>query len=256
MNRKIRTILVVSGLAVAAMAHRSMAQDQQGQVVQQGQTPQGQISIAKDGVQQNFVIRPDGTYLVNDDGSLTLVDPNSMPAMPGVAVFSNPVNGGGNTGGPGGGNSGAGPNVAGGKGKDQSGADFAQQLQQKARQQTLDSLRKALACSDDEWAILLPKIQKIQDLQSAVMPGAPVRAPKSGADVPPSVAQLGARIEEFQKLAANTDAPDAQVMQAMASVREARNNVRADLVRARKELTGLLTPHQEVILFQRGILAD
>jgi hypothetical protein len=103
---------------------------------------------------------------------------------------------------------------------------------------------------------LLPKIQKIQALQSAVMPGSKLKATPSGADAPGSVVQLGARVQDFQKLVTSDNVSDAQLAQRLASVREARDKVKADLVQARKELIDVVTQRQEAVLFGWGILAD
>jgi hypothetical protein len=104
--------------------------------------------------------------------------------------------------------------------------------------------------------VLLPKIQKIETLQSAVMPGSRLKGPVGGADVPGSVVQLGARAQDFQKLITSDNVSDAQLAQRLASVREARDKVKVDLAQARKELTDVVTQRQEAILFDRGILAD
>jgi|GEM_PF-5251412 len=254
MNRTVRGILVVASLVVALMAHRSMAQ-------------QGQISVNHNGVQQNYVLGPDGTYRVNDDGSLQQVDPASEPGLQGLSIpnMATPNSGGNNGGGPNspGGNGQGGSmlnrprgNGNGGGGSGQSPQQMQEQMQQKMRQAAEESLRKALGCSDQEWAALLAKIQKIEVLQSAVMPGSRLKAPTGGVDAPTSVAQLGARVQEFQKLVAIKDASEAELAQGLASVREARNEVKADLVQARKDLTDVVTQRQEAILFDRGILAD
>ena len=58
MNRTVRRILAVSGLAACLMANRSMAQ-------------QGQIGGSNDDlIHEHFVVTPNGNFLVNDDGSL------------------------------------------------------------------------------------------------------------------------------------------------------------------------------------------
>jgi hypothetical protein len=250
MNRTVRRMLVVSSLVLLSMAQRSMAQ-------------QGQISVNRGGVQQNYVLTPNGAFRVNDDGSTDPVDPASEPALQGINIPN--MAGGGNGDGPvisqsnGGGAIGrsfTGPNGNGGNGSNQSAQQMQQQLQQKMRQASDDALKKALGCSDQEWAVLLPKIQKVQALQSAVMPGSKLKAPTGGADTPGSVVQFGARVQDFQKVVTTDNVSDAQLAQRLASVREARDKVKVDLVQARKELTDVVTQRQEAILFQWGILAD
>src|SRR5439155_26866911 len=101
-----------------------------------------------------------------------------------------------------------------------------------------------------------PKIQLIQTLQNASLPGAKAMAGNGGGHLPASVNIVQARLQEFQKLVNDKDVADPQVRQALASVREAHGRVKTELAQARKELTDLVTPRHEAILFQKGILAD
>jgi hypothetical protein len=249
MGGRVSRILVISSIVVVLTAHRSMGQ-------------QGQISLNRNGVQQNYVIGPDGTYRVNDDGSLQQVDPASEPALQGLSIPNTASSGGSNVGSAanfplGKGNGSAGSSFSGGNGNSGVGMVMSpQQMQQRIRQMSDDSLKKALGCSDQEWAALLPMIHKIQALQVAVMPGSRLKAPPRDADAPTSVDQLAQHVEEFEKYLSGNDVPDEILVHELASVREARDNVRADLVQARKELTAVVTHRQEAILFDRGILAD
>ncbi len=214
-------------------------------------TPQGSFSVRTEGSLQpidpslGIVSTPDGIFTVQPDGSFQPANADApasdapQPAAPnnGMKTMMPP------------GASRTPPTQA------QIMQAIAQQQQQQ-QQQRENSLRDALACTDQEWAVLIPKIRNIQTLQAAIIPGSPVRVPKAGGDAPSVVTQLGNRVQQFHDVTSNKDATSDQVTHALTAVRGARNNVKTTLNQARRELTDLLTPKQEATLFERGILAD
>jgi hypothetical protein len=111
----------------------------------------GTMSLFNNGVQQDYVVTPDGTFPAGS----SVIPPDT-------------------------------------------GASRDAQLMELARQRAADSLKEALGCTDAEWAILWPKIQLIQTLQGAVMPGQKAMAMKGGQNPPPSVNIVHARLEEIQ----------------------------------------------------------
>lgn len=234
MNRHFRRILVLSGLAIVAIAQQSFAQ----------QTAQMAV-INKDGEQQSFIVNPDGTgYMIDSDGNTHPIDPNNSP-MP--KFFKS-----------GGSNSSNGDVVKAGASNitGANPAQMQQMMQQQVRKTTLTTLQTALGCSDQEWEVLKPKIQKILALQLAISPGSGMRLPQAEADTPSTATTLSQRSQEFQKLMNQAEVKDAEVSVALNLLRDARAKAKADLTQSCKELTALLTQHQEAVLFQKGVLAD
>ena len=247
------------GLALLAVPAMGQQQDA-GQTVISGRSVRvgsgsdgnGTMTVITDGVRQDFLIRPDGTYQVGADGSLQPVDSSAlpsgviMPRMAGMNPAAQPVNPNG-------------PAIV----NAVPGAVRVAQDPTQIRQRLLDSLKQALGCSDEEWAVLWPKIEKIQLLQGAAGETAAMPVPLSsggtggGASaipLPDSVRDARAKEQEFQKAVNDPSTSDAAMAQALAALRQARQQARAELATARKELTGLVTQRQEAILYQRRIL--
>jgi hypothetical protein len=199
-----------------------------------------QIQGDGDGNTVTFIASPDGVMQLNG-GEVTVNGPAPAPRPQGARA--------GNSGraGSAGGNS-----VAAGA---PNGVPF--DINQ-IRQRMEDALKEALGCTDEEWAVLKPKIEKIQLLQGAAgertsgMVG--VTAGNNSSALPPAVTEVRARQAEFQKAVSNKDSSDGQVRQAMAALREAKQKARTELAKSRKELLDLVTPRQEATLYQRGIL--
>jgi len=250
------TIIGAALLAVPAMGQQQDA-GQTGAVtarsvrVGTGSDGNGTMTVITDGVRQDFLIRPDGTYQVGADGSLQPVDRSAlpsgviMPRMAGMNPAAQPVN----------------PNGSGIVNFAPGAARVAQNPQ--IRQRLLDSLKQALGCSDEEWAVLWPKIEKIQLLQGAAGETAAMPVPLSsggtggGASaipLPDSVRDARAKEQEFQKAVNDPSTSDAAMAQTLAALRQARQKARTELATARKEITGLVTRRQEAILCQRRIL--
>jgi Spy/CpxP family protein refolding chaperone len=151
-----------------------------------------------------------------------------------------------------------------------------QEIQQRIgqfRQQQLDQYKESLGASDEEWTVLRPKIEKVRDLMEASGGGltgilsslgrgmgrrgggqqqmAAVAAALNGGQ---QQSPLQVKMQLLNEAMSNKDMPETEVRARLASVREERDRVRADLNRARAELTELLTPRQEATLFQMGML--
>jgi hypothetical protein len=127
------------------------------------------------------------------------------------------------------------------------------------RQNVLDQLKTAMGCSDEEWAVILPKLEKVE--AASIEVGAPANglgpgvklAALSGASGgrQPDVAQCQSQLRSTLQ---NPNATEAEVKLRIESLREARARAREKLAQARKELADVLTLRQEAVLIDRGIL--
>jgi hypothetical protein len=166
--------------------------------------------------------------------------------------------GGGNGGGGGGGFGGGGGGGGGGRGN----FDPAQ-----FRQRRLDNIKQQLGSTDDEFAALQPKIEKVMDLQQQNQMGgfggrgggrrggggggggvggaAPANATPN--PVRDALTALNTTLQ-------NKDASADEIKEKLTALRDARSKAHDDLVAAQKDLQGVLTQRQEAILVTNGML--
>jgi len=140
------------------------------------------------------------------------------------------------------------------------------------RDQMKARLKELLGAADDEWKILEPRIDKVQDLQQVSLSGRGMGlallfggrgggfgGPGRGGGGrfnrdpgPPSSVQM--KWQELQATIENKDAGPERYKAALTAYREARNQVQNDLLKSQNELRDLLTPRQEAILVALGTL--
>jgi hypothetical protein len=124
--------------------------------------------------------------------------------------------------------------------------DFAQM-----RQQFAERIKEMLGTPDDEWKVLQPMIEKVQQLQRegfprGMGPGGP------DANQPQSAAQVAAGA--LRALTDNDKAAPADIKTALDAVRKFRAKAKADLSAAQEELRAVLTSRQEATLVLLGML--
>lgn len=159
--------------------------------------------------------------------------------------------------------------------------DFAQM-----RQQMMERLKDALGAADDEWKVMEPKIEKIQQLQRQTGgrgpgmfgpgpggpggPGGPDQAnagPSAGGQggPPPGGPDAGfaqpqqpqSEIQQRQgelREALQANASPDEVKAKIAALRDARTKAKANLAQAQEELRQVLSLRQEAVLVTFGIL--
>ena len=157
----------------------------------------------------------------------------------------------------------------GGQGFGNRGGQDPQQIQRQMQQQASDTMKQELGASDEEWAVLWPKIQKVTDAQNASGSGAASaisslsrmfgrqmggRAGNINAMLGIKDSEMQIRMQDLQKALDNPQSSEVMIKQLLDAARQARDRARAQLAAARKELTELLTARQEAVLFQWGIL--
>jgi hypothetical protein len=171
-------------------------------------------------------------------------------AMPAMAQF-----------GPG---QGRGQNQAGQQGQGRGGFDPAQ-----FRQQQNQQLKEELAANDEEWAVLAPKIDRVQKLQAdagggvaGVMGMLGRRGGGGGGRSMMSIIssisgmspEMANALESLQTAMDNPNANDQLIKERLNAIRNLRAKAKVELEKARKDLIELLTQRQEAILFQRGLI--
>jgi predicted outer membrane protein len=114
------------------------------------------------------------------------------------------------------------------------------------RQQALEGLRDQLGVSDQEWAVLKPRIQVVHDL---VHPAPP---PMGKSDAPRTEAELRSR--ELRELLQDQKAPPDQIKARLTALRAAKEHAAQQLINARQGLRQLLTLRQEALLVLNGLL--
>jgi Spy/CpxP family protein refolding chaperone len=157
------------------------------------------------------------------------------------------------------------------------------------RQRAEQRIKDLLDVKDEEWKVLQPKLQKIQQLQRDASPramgmfgfgpggpggpgGGPVLIgpgggpppggaqdfvgpggpPPGGPDQPPSLVQE--KLSELRETLQNKDSTPEDIKAKAQAVRDARTQAKADLVKAQADLVSVVTPRQEAALLSLGYL--
>jgi hypothetical protein len=153
------------------------------------------------------------------------------------------------------------------------------ELQRQVRQSRADAIKEALAATDEEWAVLGPRIEKINGLNadantgiSGMMSifgrrgglgggrgggGGARGGAFGGLNIQTLMGGSNAMAQKMADLAAAVDnpaMPESEIKSRLAAVRAERERVRAELAKERADLVQFLTQRQEAILFQMGVL--
>ena len=129
------------------------------------------------------------------------------------------------------------------------------------QQAQLKRLKDLMGSTDEEWKVLEPRLQKVQDLlrdsgsRSALGSARGRRGGFGGAvspDTPMTPVQEAAK--ELQDSLASKDASPDEVKAKLTALRDARNKLQADLQRAQDQVRELLTARQEAVLVMAGML--
>jgi hypothetical protein len=124
------------------------------------------------------------------------------------------------------------------------------------RQQIMDRMKEQLGSSDDEWKVLEPRVTKVMELQrDARGPmmfgriGGGDRSRESGSTSPVQRAatELRSGLED-KSLSAE------EISKRLATYRQAKEQAKADLVKAQADLKELLSQRQEAQLVMAGML--
>jgi hypothetical protein len=203
-----------------------------------------------------------------------------------LAALAMPVlgqaNGGGGGGGGGGGNGGGGGGFGGGGGGGGRNFDPAAM-----RQRRLDGIKQQLGATDDEFAALQPKIEKVMDLQMQAQPfggfggrggrrgggggggnggggggfgggggGGGNGGGGGGGAAPANAAPNPVRdaLTALNTTLQNKDASADEIKEKLTALRDARAKAKDDLTKAQQDLQSVLTQRQEAVLVTQGML--
>jgi hypothetical protein len=135
------------------------------------------------------------------------------------------------------------------------------------RKQMMDQIKEVMAATDDEWKVIQPKIEKVQQLQRDAMMagmGRMFRGPRNGgaadqpAAEPPPPADNAPALEKaryaLDKVLKDKAAKAEAIKVALTDYRKARDASKVELEKAQVELKELLTARQEALLVVRGVL--
>lgn len=130
------------------------------------------------------------------------------------------------------------------------------------RQRMMDNLKEQLGTSDDEFAALQPKIEKVMQAERDVNAGRMrmFRGRRGGnnnqADQanrqPTSPVETAAKA--LQETLDNKDAKPDDIKAKLDALRDAKNKAKEELASAQKDLKDVLTLRQEAVLVEMGLL--
>ncbi|HEX4084988.1 MAG TPA: hypothetical protein VHY22_08765 [Chthoniobacteraceae bacterium] len=141
------------------------------------------------------------------------------------------------------------------------------------RERMNERIKEELKASDDEWAVIQPLLEKVQDAQMASMagrfggmrrfggPGGERGARPEGSPSGSPAAQQGGRprfsspeVDALHDALQNENATPDDIKAKLQALRDARKKSEDDLQTARENLKKVLTLRQEAILVEMGVL--
>lgn len=125
------------------------------------------------------------------------------------------------------------------------------------RQRMMDRMKEQLGATDDEWKVLLPKLEKVMEAQRNARGGAfggmmGGRGGRGGDQAPTTT--LGKAAQELRATLENKDAKADDIAAKLKAYRTARDEAQAELAKAQKDLKEVLTLRQEAQLTLSGTL--
>jgi len=129
------------------------------------------------------------------------------------------------------------------------------------QQRRLDSVKQAMAPTDEEWATLKPLVLKVQEVSSRERQGrvSPFRRGRRGGSTENAaekeeLSALEKCVKDLQAVLANKDAKPEELAEKLKALREAREKVQEEMTAAQEELRKAATPRQEAQLVLLGLL--
>jgi hypothetical protein len=123
------------------------------------------------------------------------------------------------------------------------------------------NIQTQLGATDEEWNVLQPKVQNVMDLNREMMTGRfGGRGGRGGGGggggggAPAATTDIGDKTKALSDALDNKDSDPKDIATKLAAVRDARERVRGELVKAQAELKEVLTPRQEARLVLAGLL--
>ncbi len=149
----------------------------------------------------------------------------------------------------------------GGRGNGGGGGGGPRMTREEMRAEMAKRTQEAMGATDTEWAVLGPKIEKVQTMQFQAMAGRGMgmgRGGRGGGPGGPAAAgpsnPVADAVHELQTLLDNKDATPEQIKAKLTALRDARAKAKEELTKAQTELREVLSVRQEAVLVERGML--
>jgi Spy/CpxP family protein refolding chaperone len=107
----------------------------------------------------------------------------------------------------------------------------------------MGDIKKTIGATDEEWKVIGPKVQKVTSLRRAVN--------GEGGSASPALTHAQAELKTVLDEPKHTKA---EVDEKLTAVRKAREQARADLTVAQRDLMQMLTPSQQAVMVSLGFL--
>jgi Spy/CpxP family protein refolding chaperone len=128
------------------------------------------------------------------------------------------------------------------------------QMIQQYQQRMLDDIKTRMGSSDDEFAVLSPKIQNIIQLQTATVASRFGARGMAFLNAGQSPTPLQTATSELQAAVDDPTTNDQIIANKLAAVRAEKQKVQDQLTAAQADLVQLLTQKQEAVLVMMGLL--
>jgi hypothetical protein len=139
------------------------------------------------------------------------------------------------------------------------------------RQRFSAQMKEMMGATDEEWQVLQPKIERLQQLQQASSAGRGAfmmfagrggggfgggggGGGRDGGQSDANTSPVQQKATDLQASINNKEAKPEELKVKLAALREARQKAKADLTKAQEELRELLTIRQEAVLVVMGML--
>ena len=143
-------------------------------------------------------------------------------------------------------------------GKNGSNAEFQKQLAEemsgfmaKMHKQQLERIKKELAVTDEEWAVIKPRVEKVMDLSWHGFAMPPAQSEEK-ADNPEAAVHKA--ISELDKATKKESPSTVEIKAKLAALRGAKEKQKQQVSAAQQKLKEVLTIRQEAILVINGLL--
>ena len=127
------------------------------------------------------------------------------------------------------------------------------------RARMLERMKEVLACGDEEWTVLQPRLEKVMTLSREARSGSSMRVlfsrrrrQESSESQPQSAVAKAAG--DLGKTLENKEAKPEEIKAKLTALREAREKAKQDLAKAQAELREIITQRQEALLVLMGTL--
>ncbi|HCE43909.1 MAG TPA: hypothetical protein DET40_10210 [Lentisphaeria bacterium] len=126
---------------------------------------------------------------------------------------------------------------------------------QKMKQAFMDNIKETLCVTDEEWNVLLPKIEKVITMsRETAMQGRMGFGPGGRRGGPQGSGEISKAIQALEEILDSSKSTPEDITAGLNAVREARKKAEQELAKAKTELLEAATPRQQGRLIVLGII--